>query len=98
MAGLAAAYDAYRLSLGGKPAPVVDGLSGDQQFFLSFAQCVAHQVRASRALRQQVLSDGHAPDEYRADTVRNLDAWYAAFDVKPGRRAVPGADQRVRIW
>src|SRR5206468_11363373 len=84
VAGLAAAYDAYRLSLGGQPAPVVAGLSGDQQFFLSFAQSWRRKIREP-ALRQRILQDGHAPDEYRADTVRNIDAWYAAFEVKPGQ-------------
>jgi predicted metalloendopeptidase len=97
VAGLAAAYDAYRLSLGGKPAPVVAGLSGDQQFFLSFAQSWRLKVREP-ALRQQVVQDGHAPDEYRADTVRNLDAWYEAFDVKPGMALYLAPDKRVRVW
>jgi predicted metalloendopeptidase len=83
VAGLAAAYDGYRLSLGGRPAPVVAGLSGDQQFFLSFAQSWRLKIREP-ALRQRIVQDGHAPDEYRADTVRNLDAWYDAFGVKPG--------------
>jgi putative endopeptidase len=62
---------------------VVDGFAGDQQFFMSFAQSWRAKAR-ERALRQQVITDGHAPDEYRADTVRNLDAWYKAFGVKPG--------------
>jgi predicted metalloendopeptidase len=97
VAGLSAAYDAYRLSLGGKPAPVVAGLSGDQQFFLSFAQSWRIKVREP-ALRQQILSDGHAPDEYRADTVRNADPWYAAFDVKPGEKLSLAPADRVRVW
>lgn len=97
VAGLAAAYDAYRLSLGGRPAPVVAGLTGDQQFFLSFAQSWRLKVR-EQALRQQVVQDGHAPDEYRADTVRNLDAWYAAFDVRPGMALYLRPEQRVRVW
>jgi putative endopeptidase len=97
VAGLAAAYDAYRLSLGGRPAPVVAGLSGDQQFFLSFAQSWRLKVREP-ALRQQIVQDGHAPDEYRADTVRNLDAWYDAFDVKPGMALYLAPEQRVRVW
>ena len=59
---------------------------------------LARQVRASRALRQQVLADGHAPDEYRADTVRNLDAWYDAFDVKPGEKLYLAPADRVRVW
>ncbi len=97
LAGLAVAYDAWRLSLGGKPAPAVDGFSGDQQFFISFAQSWRGKVREP-ALRQQVITDGHAPDEYRADTVRNLDAWYAAFDAKPGEQLYLAPAQRVRIW
>ena len=97
VAGLAAAYDAYQMSLGGQPAPVVAGLTGDQQFFLSFAQSWRLKMREP-ALRQQVLQDGHAPDEYRADTVRNLDPWYAAFDVKPGEALYLDPKDRVRIW
>jgi putative endopeptidase len=97
LAGLAVAYDAWKISLNGKPAPVVDGFTGDQQFFMSFAQSWRHKAREP-ALRQQVITDGHAPDEYRADTVRNLDAWYEAFDVKPGDKLYLAPDQRVRIW
>ena len=97
VAGLSAAYDAYRLSLGGKEAPVVQGLSGDQQFFLSFAQSWRQKIREP-ALRQRVLIDGHAPAEYRADTVRNLDAWYAAFEVKPGQGLYLSPADRVRVW
>ena len=97
VAGLAVAYDAYRLALGGKPAPVVEGLSGDQQFFLSFAQSWRGKLREP-ALRQQVLTDGHAPNEYRGDTVRNLDAWYSAFDVKPGQALHLEPIDRVRVW
>ena len=97
VAGLAAAYDAYRLSLGGKPAPVVAGFTGDQQFFISFAQSWRQKMREP-LLRQVVLSDSHAPDEFRADTVRNLDAWYPAFDVKPGQKLYLAPAERVRVW
>jgi putative endopeptidase len=97
VAGLAAAYDAYKLGLGGKPAPVVDGFSGDQQFFISFAQSWRGKTREP-ALRQQVIVDGHAPRQYRAVTVRNLDPWYAAFDVKPGQALYLSPKDRVRIW
>jgi putative endopeptidase len=97
VAGLAAAYDAYKMSLGGQPAPVVAGLSGDQQFFLSFAQSWRLKMREP-ALRQQILQDGHAPDEYRADTVRNLDPWYTAFDVRPGEALYLAPKDRVRVW
>ncbi len=97
VAGLSAAYDAYRLSLNGGPAPSVAGLSGDQQFFLSFAQSWRDKMREP-ALRQQILGDGHAPDEYRADTVRNLDAWYEAFSVKPSEALYLEPKDRVRVW
>ncbi len=90
LAGLSASYDAYRLSLRGKPAPVVQGLTGDQQFFVSFAQSWRRKAREPAA-RNQILTDGHAPGEYRASTVRNIDAWYRAFDVKPGQATLPGA-------
>jgi len=97
LAGLAAAYDAYRLSLSGGKAPVVEGMSGDQQFFLSFAQAW-REKRREAALRRQVLTNGHAPAEYRADTVRNIDAWYDAFNVKPGQALYLPAADRVRMW
>jgi predicted metalloendopeptidase len=105
VAGLAAAYDAYHLSLGGqrgnqrgsKQAPRNQGFTGDQQFFLSYAQSW-RAVRREPALRQELLTDGHAPEEYRADTVRNLDAWYAAFDVKPGQKLYLAPKDRVQVW
>ena len=97
VAGLAAAYDAYRLSLGGKEAPTVQGLTGDQQFFLSFAQSWRTKFREP-TLRQLIVIDGHAPAEYRADTVRNLDAWYDAFSVKPGQALYLAPKDRVRVW
>jgi predicted metalloendopeptidase len=97
LAGLAAAYDAYRRSLGGKPAPAVQGFSGDQQFFLSFAQAWRGKLREP-ALRNRILTDGHSPYEYRASTVRNLDAWYTAFDVKPGQKLYLAPADRVRVW
>ena len=97
LAGLAIAYDAWKMSLQGKDARSVAGFSGDQQFFISFAQSWRAKDR-EQSLRQQVITDGHAPDEYRADTVRNLDAWYQAFGVKPGEKLYLAPDQRVRIW
>ena len=97
VAGLAVAYDAYRLSLGGKEAPSFQGLSGDQQFFVSFAQSWRTKFREP-ALRQRIVTDGHAPAEYRADTVRNLDAWYGAFSVRPGQALYLAPNDRVRIW
>lgn len=97
LAGLQASLDAYHLSLGGKPAPVVDGYTGDQQFFLAFAQSWRAKFREA-ALRQRILTDVHAPAQYRAETVRNLDAWYSAFDVKPGEGLYLAPQDRVRIW
>jgi predicted metalloendopeptidase len=97
VAGLTAAYDAYRLSLRGKPAPVAEGMSGDQQFFVSFAQSWRRKSREP-AMRNLILTDGHAPAEYRASTVRNIDAWYRAFDVKPGQGLYLAPADRVHIW
>ncbi len=97
VAGLAAAYDAYRIALGGKEAPEFQGLTGDQQFFLSFAQSWRTKFREA-ALRQRIVVDSHSPAEYRADTVRNLDAWYAAFAVKPGQALYLDPKDRVKIW
>jgi putative endopeptidase len=96
VAGLAAAYDAYRLSLRG-PAPARQGFTGEQQFFISFAQS-RREKRREAARRAQIVTDGHAPSEYRADTVRNLDAWYAAFQVKPGQKLYLATVDRVHIW
>jgi putative endopeptidase len=97
VAGIAAAYDGYHASLAGKPAPAQEGFSGDQQFFLAFAQNWGTKIRDA-ALRQRVLTDGHAPDEFRAATVRNIDAWYAAFEVKAGEKLFLAPGERVRIW
>ena len=97
VAGLTVTYDAYRISLNGKSAPVVQGLTPDQQFFLSFAQSWRDKIREP-ALRQRIIVDGHAPDEYRADTVRNLDGWYPAFDVKPGQALYLAPQDRVHMW
>ncbi|ACO32658.1 peptidase, M13 family [Acidobacterium capsulatum ATCC 51196] len=97
VAGLSDAYEAYHLSLHGKKAPVVDGLTGDQQFFLAFAQNWAEKVRPA-ALRAQIVNDPHAPAQYRAETVRNINGWYKAFDVKPGDKLYLRPDQRVHIW
>jgi predicted metalloendopeptidase len=97
VAGLAAAYDAYRIAFGGHEAPTVAGLTGDRLFFLSFAQSWRHKAREP-ALRRQILTNGHAPAEYRGQTVRNIDAWYAAFHVEPGQALYLAPDQRVRVW
>ena len=97
VSGLAIAHAAYVKSLGGKPAPVIDGLSGDQRFFLAFGQSWRTKTRDA-ALRAQVIGDGHSPGEFRAQTVRNLDAWYDAFKVKPGEKLYLDPKQRVKIW
>lgn len=97
VAGLGAAYEAYKASLGGKPAPVVGNLTGDQRFFLAFAQSWAAKWRPE-ALRQVVLTNEHAPDQFRAQTVRNIDAWYPAFNVRPGQKLYLAPDKRVKIW
>ncbi|MGN6850390.1 MAG: M13 family metallopeptidase [Sphingomicrobium sp.] len=97
VAGLGAAYEAYKASLNGRPAPVIDGLTGDQRFFLAFAQSWAVKSRPE-ILRQIVLTNGHAPEQFRAQTVRNIDSWYPAFNVKPGQKLYLAPDKRVKIW
>jgi putative endopeptidase len=97
LGGIAAAYDAFHASLHGQPAPVIGGFNGDQQFFLAFGQNWKTKARPD-AQRQQILTDPHAPAEVRAETVRNIDAWYAAFNVKPSDKLYLTPDQRVHIW
>jgi putative endopeptidase len=97
VAGLAAAYDAYRLSLHGKELPVVEGLTGDERFFLAFAQSWRQKIRDA-ALRSQIISNEHAPDRERVQTVRNIDPWYDAYSVKPGQKLYLDPQERVRIW
>lgn len=97
VAGLAAAYDAYRASLKGKEPPVIDGYTGDQRFFIAYAQAWATKMR-DEALRARIATDGHAPGMYRALTVRNLDAWYRAFDVQPGDKLYLPPEKRVKVW
>jgi putative endopeptidase len=97
VSGLTIAYAAYKNSLGGKPAPVIDGLTGDQRFFLAFAQSWREKTRDA-ALRAQVVGDVHAPGNFRAQTVRNLDPWYDAFKPKEGQKLYLDPKQRVKIW
>jgi predicted metalloendopeptidase len=98
LGGLGVAYQAYRRSLGGKEAPVIDGLTGDQRFFLAYAQVFRTKYR-DEALRTMVLSDAHSPAQFRVNgVVRNVDAWYAAFNVQPGEKLYLAPDQRVKIW
>jgi len=98
LGGLGVAYQAYRRSLGGKEAPVIDGLTGDRRFFLAYAQVFRTKYR-DEALRTMVLSDAHSPAQFRVNgVVRNVDAWYAAFNVQPGEKLYLAPDQRVKIW
>lgn len=98
LGGLLLALDAYRLSLGGKPAPVLDGLTGDQRVFLGWAQVWRSRYRED-ATRQQLVADPHSPPKYRVNIpVRNIDAWYEAFGVKPGDAMYVAPEERVRIW
>ena len=97
VAGLTAAYEAYRTSLNGKEAPVIDGLTGDQRFFLAFAQSWRTKMR-DKALRARIATDVHAPAMWRVQTVRNLDAWYSAFKVEPGQKLYLAPDKRVHVW
>ena len=98
LGGILIALDAYHLSLGGQPAPVIDGLTGDQRFFLGFSQIWRSKYRDD-AIRQQVVSDPHSPAQFRViGTLRNVDAWYDAWGVKPGDKWYVKPEDRVRIW
>jgi putative endopeptidase len=98
LGGLVIALDAYHLSLQGAPAPVIDGYTGDQRFFLAYAQSCRGKLR-DEALRDQLVSDYHSPRRFRVDgVVPNIDAWYQAFDVKPGDKLYLSPDKRVAIW
>jgi putative endopeptidase len=97
LAGLTVAYDAYHRALGNARAPVLDGFTGDQRFYLGWAQVWRRRYREANLL-QRLLTDPHSPSEQRAAVVRNLDPWYSAFDVRSGQRLYLAPDQRVRIW
>lgn len=98
LGGLLMALDAYRMSLNGQPAPVINGLTGEQRVFLGWAQVWRENIR-DEALRQQVTVDPHAPAQYRAAVPpRNIDAWYAAFGVQPGDEQYLAPEARARIW
>jgi predicted metalloendopeptidase len=97
LAGLTASYDAFHRALGGTSAPTADGFTGDQQFFISYAQSWRGKSR-DLALRNRILTDGHAPSQYRAVTVRNIDSWYRAFGVKAGEGLYLAPADRVRVW
>jgi putative endopeptidase len=98
LGGLLIAYDAYHKALGGKPAPILDGLTGDQRFFLGWAQVWRYKIRDDAA-RQRIVSDPHAPAGARVTTpLQNIDAWYAAFNVEPGDKLYLAPTARVKIW
>ena len=97
-AGVAVGLEAYHLSLNGRPAPVLDGITGDQRFFFGWAQVWQSKYRED-ALRNQIATDSHSPAEFRViGPVRNVDAWYEAFDVQPGDKYYLAPEDRVRIW
>jgi putative endopeptidase len=98
LGGLVAALDAYRQEVGGRRHDAdAEGFTGEQRFFLSFGQNWREKDREP-TLRKRVLADGHAPDEYRASTVRNVDGWYKAFDVQPGQPLYLAPAARVAVW
>ena len=97
LAGLALARDAYRMSLGSAPAPVVDGLTGEQRFFMAYAQIWRSRMREPM-LRKQLASNPHSPPQWRVAELRNVDAWYEAFDVTPQASMYLPPAERVRVW
>ena len=98
LSGLTMAYRAYQLSLNGQPAPVIDGFTGDQRFFMGWARAWRVQAREA-ALRQQLQTDSHSPGEYRANgPIGHLDAFYTAFDVQPGDALYVAPEARIRLW
>jgi putative endopeptidase len=98
LGGLQVAREAYKLSLNGQPAPVIDGFTGDQRFYLSYGQIWKRKTR-DEALRNLILADPHAPPQYRVNgVVRNHDAWYEAFNVQAGDKLYLAPADRVVIW
>ena len=97
LAGLTVAYDAYHTALGGKTARVIDGFTGDQRFYLGWAQVWRRNYREAN-LRNRLLTDPHSPSQQRTWVVRNLDPWYAAYKPTPGQKLYLTPEQRVRIW
>ena len=97
LAGVTVAHDAYIASLGGKEAPVLNGLTGDQRFYLGWAQVWRRKYREEN-LRQRLLTDPHSPSEQRVAVVRNFDKWYDAFKVQPNQKLYLAPRERVRIW
>jgi len=98
LAGLEIAYKAWQLSLGGKPSPVIDGLTGEQRFFYAYAQSWRENVREARALTLLTM-DPHAPSEFRANgSVLNIDAFHQTFGTKEGDKLYKAPAQRIRLW
>ena len=97
VAGLSVAFDAYRSASAGKSSRDAQGLTDEQRFFLAYAQSWRSKMRPE-LLRVLLATDGHAPDQYRADTVRNIDAWYQAFNIQPARKLYLAPEARVRVW
>jgi putative endopeptidase len=97
LAGLTVAYDAYKKSLNGVAAPVIDGFTGDQRFYLGWAQVWRRSYREA-TLRQRLLTDPHSPSEQRASIVRNMDPWYGAFQPKPGEKLYLAPADRLKVW
>jgi putative endopeptidase len=98
LSGLAVAYRAYRISLAGKEAPVIDGFTGDQRFFMGWAQVWRWKSREA-ALRNQLLTDSHSPGSFRAFVpLTNFDPFYKAFDIKPGDKMYRAPEERVKVW
>jgi len=98
LSGLQIAYKAYHRSLGGKPAPLIDGLSGDQRFFLGWSQAWRNKTRDERAL-QRLTIDPHSPDEFRANGAAiNSDGYHQSFGTRPGDRMFKPSEARIRIW
>ena len=98
LGGLSLAYRAYHMSLRGRPAPVIDGTTGDQRFFMAWAQAWRSKAREAAA-RQLLVVDSHSPPRYRINgIVRNFDEWYQAFNIQPGDKLYLPPEQRIRIW
>jgi putative endopeptidase len=97
LGGLAAAFDAYRKTLGSRATDTAYVREQDREFFIAYAQTLRRKI-SEAGLRKQVATNDHAPENYRADTVRNLDAWYVAFDVRPGQKLYVEPAARVRVW
>jgi putative endopeptidase len=98
LGGLSMAYRAYKIYLNGEEAPVIDGVTGDQRFFLAYAQLWKSKIRDD-ALIQRLTADPHSPARFRSNgVVRNMDEWYEAFDVQPGDELYLAPEDRIKIW